>query len=226
MKKITAIETQKKNPNRVNIYLDDEFAFGLSRIVAAWLSTGQSLSDEKMIALQTEDACEVAMQKALFFLGFRARSTQEVRKNLEKHEIPEAVIELTIERLKENKLLNDEDFARAWVENRNTFRPRSRRVMAMELNRKGLDREIVQEVLKDTTGEDVLAMEAARKYLRKVQALAWQEFRQKLGGFLGRRGFSYDVCAPVVRSLWNELHSDGNPLNFNHYESDDGEEVL
>ncbi|MCX6078477.1 MAG: RecX family transcriptional regulator [Chloroflexi bacterium] len=228
MRKITAIETQKKNPNRVNICLDDQFAFGLSRLVAAWLTTGQTLTEEKIAALQMDDAREVAMQKALFFLGFRARSTQEVRKNLEKHEIPEAVIEFTLQRLRENNLLNDSEFARAWVENRNTFRPRSRRVIAMELHRKGLDVEIVQDVLNDNTAEDVLAMEAARKYLRKVQGLAWQEFRYKLGGFLGRRGFSYDVCAPVVRSLWNELHSDDNQLNNDNDDNDDSddEEVL
>ena len=226
MKKITAIEVQKKNTNRVNIYLDEQFAFGLSRLSAAWLSPGQMLTDEKIATLQNDDARDAAMQKALYFLGFRARSTQEVRKNLEKHEFPAAVIDYTIQRLQETNLLNDQEFARAWAENRNTFRPRSKRVIAIELNRKGLDRDIVQEILNENTGEDVLALEAAKKYLRKVQGLEWQEFRQKLGGFLARRGFSYDVCATVVRSLWNELHSDGYESTINTYDNDDGEEVL
>jgi regulatory protein len=218
MKKITAIEIQKKNPNRVNIYLDDQFAFGLSRLVAAWLSAGQTLSDEKIIALQAEDAREVAMQKALRFLGYRARSMQEVRANLEKHEIPDAVIDSTLKRLQENGLLNDQEFAQAWVENRNTFRPRSRRALSMELRRKGLDREIVQKVLDENVNEDALALEAARKYVRKVQGLEWQDFRQKLGGFLGRRGFSYDVIGPVLRLIWAELHPGGNQNNFDNEE--------
>jgi regulatory protein len=222
MRKITAIETQKKNPNRVSLYLDDQFAFGLSRIVAAWLSTGQTLTDEKIASLQMEDAREVAMQKALHFLGYRARSSQEVRKNLEKHEIPEAVIELTVQRLQESNLLNDQEFARNWVENRNTFRPRSRRILAIELRRKGLDDAIVQEALNENIDEQDLALEAARKHIRKVQKLAWPEFRQKLGSFLGRRGFSYEVCAPIVRSIWNELHSAAIHSNI----SDDNEEVL
>jgi regulatory protein len=220
MKKITAIEVQKKNPNRVNIYLDDQFAFGLSRIVAAWLSAGQTLSDEKIAALQTEDAREVAMQKALRFLGYRPRSMQEVRANLEKHEIPEAVIDSTLKRLQENGLLNDQDFAQAWVENRNTFRPRSRRALSMELRRKGLDDEIVQKVLDETVNEDALALEAARKYVRKVQGLEWQDFRQKLGGFLGRRGFSYSVTAQVLQKIWAELHPSGNQTYL------DNEEIL
>jgi regulatory protein len=209
MRKITAIAVQKKNPNRVNISLDDEFAFGLSRIVAAWLRLGQELSDEKIAALQNEDAREVAYVKALRFLGYRARSVQEVRENLQKHEIPETVIEEVLKRLQDTNLLNDQQFAQAWVENRNTFRPRSRRALAMELRQKGLDDEVVQDTLDNNVDENALALEAARKYARKVSQLAWPDFRQKLGGFLGRRGFSYGVVAPVLRQVWSEVHAGG-----------------
>jgi regulatory protein len=213
MKKITAIEAQKKNPNRVNISLDDEFAFGLSRIVAAWLSVGQVLSDEKIASLKIEDAREQAYQKAMRFLGYRARSVQEVRDNLQKHEIPETVIEEVLKRLQETNLLNDQEFAQAWVENRNTFRPRSRRALAMELRHKGLDDEVVQDVLDKHVDENALALEAARKHLRKVQKLEWPEFRQKLGNFLGRRGFSYGVIAPVLRQVWEEMQPGGHPID-------------
>jgi regulatory protein len=214
MRKITAISAQKKNPNRVNISLDGEYAFSLSRMVAAWLRQGQELSDEKIATLQTEDAREVAFGKALRFLGYRARSVQEVRENLQKHEIPELVIEEVIKRLQETNLLNDQQFAQAWVENRNTFRPRSRRALAMELRHKGLDDEVVQDTLNNNVDENALALEAARKYVRKVQQLDWPNFRQKLGGFLGRRGFSYGVVAPVLRQLWSEIHTDASQTNL------------
>lgn len=210
MRKITAITVQKKNPNRVNISLDDEFAFGLSRIVAAWLKLGQELSDEKIAALQNQDAREVAYTKALRFLGYRPRSVHEVRENLQKHEIPETVIEEVLKRLQDTNLLNDQQFAQAWVENRSTFRPRSRRALAMELRQKGLDDEVVQGALDDSVDENALALEAARKYVRKVQKLEWPDFRQKLGGFLGRRGFSYGVVAPVLRQVWSEVHTGGD----------------
>ncbi len=204
MPKITAIEVQKKNPNRVSISIDGQFAFGLSRIVAAWLNVGQELSEEKIAALQEEDAREVAIQKALRFLGYRARSVHEVRENLQKHKIPEPVIELTLKRLQETGLLNDQEFAQAWVENRNTFRPRSRRALTLELRRKGLEDGIIRQTLEQTADETSLARDAGRKYLRKVQGLDWPNFRNKLGGFLGRRGFSYDVIAPILRELWAE----------------------
>ncbi len=215
MKKITAIEVQKRTPNRVNVHLDGEFAFGLARIVAAWLRVGQELSDEKIEQLQAEDARERAFQQAMLILSYRARSESEIRQNLRKHEIPEPVIEQTLDRLREDGLANDSQFARAWVDNRSTFRPRSRRMMAMELRRKGLDEQVVSSATADVDDE-ALAYEAAQKRAARYKALDWNEFRKKLGDFLARRGFSYTVVAPVVTRIWNEAHRDEQ-----HYEEEE-----
>ena len=205
MKKITAIVAQKKHPNRVNIHLDGEFAFGLARITAAWLRVGQELEEKKIEQLQVEDARERALQQALLFLGYRARSESEIRQNLRKHEIPETVIEETLGRLRKDGLANDDQFARAWVENRSTFRPRSRRMMALELRQKGLDDEAMQSALEDVDDE-ALAYEAAQKRAPKLKSLEWSEFRKKLSDFLARRGFPYSVVASVVPRVWKETH--------------------
>jgi regulatory protein len=215
MKKITAIEVQKRTPNRVNIHLDGEFAFGLARIVAAWLRVGQELSEEKLELLQAEDARERAFQQAMLFLSYRARSESEIRQNLRKHEIPEPVIEQTLDRLKQDGLANDHQFARTWVENRSAFRPRSRRMMALELRQKGLDDEAVSSAVSNVDDE-ALAYEAAQKKVARYQGLEWNEFRKKLSDFLARRGFSYSVVAPVVTRLWNEAHN-----NEQHYKEED-----
>jgi regulatory protein len=215
MKKVTALVIQKRNPNRVNVHLDGEFAFGAARIVAAWLRVGAELSEEKIAQLQAEDAKERAIQQAMLFLSYRARSESEIRQNLRKHEIPEEVIEQTLERLKRDGLANDGQFARAWVENRSEFRPRSRRMMAMELRRKGLDEESTSAAL-EQVDDDALAYEAAQKKATRFKELEWVEFRKKLSEFLGRRGFSYAVIAPVVTRVWNEMHT-----NEHHYEEED-----
>lgn len=215
MKKITALEAQKRNPNRVNVYLDGEFAFGVARIVAAWLKVGDTLDDAKIEKMQAEDAQERAIQQVLLFLSYRARSESEIRKNLRKHEIPEGVIEETIARLRQDGLANDDQFARAWVENRAVFRPRSRRMMAMELRQKGLDEEIASAALEEVDDE-ALAYEAAQKKSTRFKELEWQDFRKKLSEFLARRGFSYAVIAPVVTKVWNETHK-----NEHHYEEED-----
>ncbi|HET8563951.1 MAG TPA: RecX family transcriptional regulator [Candidatus Binatia bacterium] len=215
MKKITALEAQKKNPGRVNVYLDGEFAFGLARVVAAWLKVGQELSQEKIEGLLLEDARERAFQQAMLFLSYRARSESEIRQNLRKHEIPEPVVEHTLERLRQDGLANDKQFARAWVENRSTFRPRSRRLMTMELRQKGLDDEAVQSAMQDVNDE-ALAYEAAQKKALRWKDLEWNEFRKRLSDFLARRGFSYSVVAPVVTRIWNEAHAEEH-----HYEEED-----
>jgi len=215
MKKITALVVQKRNPNRVNVHLDGEYAFGLARIVAVWLQVGQELDEEKLKRLQVEDARERAVQQALLFLSYRARSESEIRQNLRKHEMPEEVIEETIARLRQDGLANDGQFAQAWVENRSTFRPRSRRMLAMELRQKGLDDEAVSSALEDVDDEP-LAYEAAKKRAPRLKALEWVDFRKKLSEFLARRGFSYSVIAPVVTRIWNELQKNEKP-----YEEED-----
>jgi len=220
MKKITAIQVQKRNSNRVNIHLDGEYAFGLARIVAAWLQVGQLLDDDKIAKLQAEDARERAVQQALLFLSYRARSEKEIRQNLSKHDIPEAVIEETLERLRRDGFANDEKFASAWVENRSTFRPRGRRALALELRQKGIDDSTIESALEDVD-EEALAYEAGQKKARKLAQSRpetdegpskdqdWIEFRKKLSEFLARRGFSYSVIAPIVTRLWEETHADG-----------------
>ena len=216
MAKITAIEPQKRDPDRVNVHLDGEYAFSLTRIVAAWLQVGQELAEDKIAALKTGDAQERAYQQALLFLSYRARSTSEIRQNLRKHDIPAEVIEQTIERLQAERLADDDQFAKAWVENRSTFRPRSRRALALELRQKGVSDEAVQSALTDVD-EEALAYEAARKRSRRLESLDWNDFRTKLSEFLARRGFSYSVVAPVVFRIWNETHT--------QHHSSDNEEI-
>lgn len=215
MKKVTALTAQKRNPNRVNIYLDGEYAFSLARIVAAWLRVGQELDDEKIKRLQAEDAGERAVQQALLFLSYRSRSESEIRQNLHKHEIPEEIIEQTLQRLRQDGLANDDQFAQAWVENRSAFRPRSRRMMAMELRQKGLDNETVTSAL-ENVDDEAMAYEAAQKKVNRLKNLEWIDFRKKLSEFLARRGFSYSVIAPTVTRIWNELHADEH-----HFEEED-----
>ncbi len=178
-KKITAISVQKKNPNRVNIYLDGEFAFGVARITAAWLKNGDELSDEKIAKLLAEDSREWAYQQALLFLSYRARSEKEIQQNLRKHEMPEEVIEETLERLRKAGLANDNEFARMWVENRNTFRPRSKKALAIELRQKGLNDEAIQDSLSGVD-EEALAYETGLKRATRTQRSGVERVSEKI----------------------------------------------
>ncbi len=207
--KATAPKVQKRNPNRISVFLDGVFAFGISRIVGAWLRLGQDLDDNQILALQHQDTEEVALQKALTVLSFRPRSEFEVQKKLSDDGYDEKTIQSVIERLRANGLLEDRTFAQTWVENRTVFRPRSRRLMALELRQKGISDEVVQETLAEAAEDDILAYEAAHLHARKWAGLPWVEFRKKLTGFLGRRGFSFGTADAAVRRVWHELQASG-----------------
>jgi regulatory protein len=210
--KITALTMQKRNRQRVNVYLDGEFAFGLARILAAWMQVGQVLSDEKIAQLKASDEREVAYQRAIQFLNYRPRTENEIRQNLLKHGVAETVLADVIQRLQRAGLLDDKRFADAWVENRADLHPRSRRALAYELKQRGVDQQLIQQSLAQVD-DDQAAYQAALRRSRKLQGLDWQDFRKKMYGYLARRGFDYETSAPVVKRVWNELNNSPNPMN-------------
>ncbi len=191
----------------MNVYLDGEYAFGLARIVAAWLQVGEEISDEKIAELQSTDTYEVAYQQALRFLNYRARSGKEIRQNLQEKKYPPEVIEETMERLQRSGLVDDRRFARTWVENRSEFHPRSRRALKIELRQRGLEDEEIEEAIQEIDDEE-LAYQAGLKQARRFIDLEWADFRIKLSNFLARRGFNYDVISTVVKRIWDESRSD------------------
>lgn len=212
-RRITSLTVQKRNPNRVNVYLEGEFAFGLARVVAAWLYLGQELSEERIAQLQEEDSSEVAYQKALNFLSYRSRTEAEVRTNLAKADVGPELIEQAVERLKRSGLLNDQQFAETWVENRSEFRPRSRRALTYELKHKGIPEEMISAAV-EGLDEEQMAYLAARKKANKYFSLDWPGFKQKMYAYLARRGFSYEISAPIVTRIWHE-HTEEQEFDTN-----------
>jgi len=140
----------------VSVYLDNEYVFGLTKIVAAWLQVGQEITDEKIKELQEQDGPEIALQKAIHFLSYRPRSENEIRKNLKKKDIEDRVIDKVMERLQRGGLVDDLKFAEMWVENRSEFRPRGSRALRMELRQKGINDKIIEKVITNID-EDHLA---------------------------------------------------------------------
>ena len=219
---VTALKVQKRNPNRVNVYLDGDFAFGLSRIVAGWLQVGQVLDDQKIEELKSKDTGEVAYQKALQFIGHRPRSEAEVIKRLEKHGFENDVIESVMVRLRSQNLVGDLDFARLWVDNRSTFRPRGRRALTVELKQKGVSEQDIHKALEGMQDEETLAYRVALKQANRLRGLEWFVFRRKLGERLARRGFGYDAIRPVVERIWSELQDEnGSDVPEDEYNNEE-----
>lgn len=202
--KITALKVQKHDQERINIFLDGEFAFGCSRIIAAWLHVGQELSAEKIEQLKTAEFHEHTYQLAINYISFRERSEAEIRQYLQKHGISEENTQITLERLRNNGLVDDTRFSKTWIENRNTFRPRSQRALKYELARKGISNDQIQTAV-SLVDDDEMAYQAARQQAHRLAQLPWPTFRKKILGTLARRGFSYDTSALAATRIWEEL---------------------
>jgi regulatory protein len=209
-KTITAIKAQKRNPNRVNIELDGEYAFSLSRIVCAWLKVGDHLTEEKTASLTEVDANEEAFQKALKLISYRPRTEFEIRDKLVEYRFTSTQIEATVEKLQQFGLLHDADFAKKWVENRNISHPRSQRLIGYELKRKGVAGELIAAALQDSSDDSELAHLAADQYARRLSGLDWITFKKKLSAYLVRRGFNYGTIIPAVQKIWEQYQTAGN----------------
>lgn len=211
-KTITAIRFQKRDKDRVNLFLDGAYAFPLPAVVAADLRIGQRLSEREIGTLKEADLHSRGYNRALRFLAVRPRSQAEVRRNLEAfrpregRRLSEAQIESIIARLHEQEFLDDRAFARFWVEQRNRFRPVAPRALRYEMRLKGVDDSVAEEIIDEMSDAASACEAAARSRLYR-----WREetdpmqFRRKMASFLQRRGFGWDVAGEVVDRIWQEL---------------------
>ena len=204
MGKVTALSVQKRNRERVNVYIDDEFAFGLAYVAAAHLRIGQELSPDEINELQSQDTVEKAKDSAYTLISLRPRSTAEIQQSLKKKGYDPDVIEQVINRLVDLDFLNDETFAQYWVEQRDSFKPRSHMALRQELQQKGISRDIIDAAL-TASDETSAARAAAEKKARLLTRYEEDEFKKKLGQFLQRRGFSYGLIKDIIDELWQEI---------------------
>ncbi len=205
--RITSLQFQKRTDERVNVYLNDMYAFALPVLEAARLKVGQMLTDDDIARLQQVDTVAKAYDKAVAFLSVRPRSTAEVRKRLQEAEVDEAALEAVLARLTEQGYLNDAEFARYWVENRQQFRPKGEQALRQELRRAGVDNEAIDETLAGLDTSEA-AYNAARTKAERLRLLAEQDpsaFKQKLGNFLLRRGFTYDIVREITNRILREF---------------------
>lgn len=214
MPTITRLEQQQHDTERVNVYLDDEFAFGINIMDAVSLRKGQVLSEAEIAELRHKDAIVKAADHIANLLSYRPQSTQEVRQKLSKKgSYEEIVIEAAIERMSRMGYLDDRSFARFWIESRSRSKPLGKQALRYELRQKGIADALVQELLDELVDESDAAYQAAEGRVRRMRGSTQREFKQKLGAFLQRRGFRYDAVNQALNQLIEEL-SESEPDFF------------
>jgi regulatory protein len=202
-KQVSALTAQQRSNDRINVFLDGQYAFSLQLKAAAHLRVGQKLNPNDIERLLHEDECLRAYQKALGHLAGRPHSQSEIARFLMSKRFSQEAIDAAMLRLQQDGLVDDADFARFWTENRTAFRPRSARAIRFELRQKGVANEEIDAALVEVDDEEA-AWAAIQPKLNAWSNLAPEEFNRKVQGFLGRRGFDFETVRATLQRIQRE----------------------
>ncbi|MEK7127144.1 MAG: RecX family transcriptional regulator [Patescibacteria group bacterium] len=202
---ITKLEYQKRDPNRVNVFVDGNFAVGIdaNEVLNLKLYANKEISQEELNNIVGQSEFGKMFNFAINFISFRPRSEYEVRFRLKRKfkDSGPGQNDDVINKLKKIKLLDDEVFAKWFVDQRNTFRPKGKRVLEQELRIKGIKPEIIKKVLsEDETSE----FEKALGLISKKKLTD----REKIIRFLGSRGFPWDIINDVIAKIGKTNYND------------------
>lgn len=200
---ITALKLQRRKNNRVSVFINDQYTFGIQNIIAAGLKVGQELSEADIARLKDEDEEQRAYERALRYLSRRPHSEKEIADKLSRNRIEINVQDRVLKRLRKASLVDDGEFARVWVENRQVFRPRSGRMLKSELRGKGVSKEAIEAAL-EGLDEVEAALTVARKASKRYGDLTEEASNRRLRKFLARRGFSYELISSTLSILMND----------------------
>lgn len=190
---------------RVRILFEDGLSLTVSEEAASGIIKGDELNRETGEALRLEQELLGAWDRALGFIKFRPRSSREVVNYLRDKKYPEHVIDQTVERLANGKILDDEAFARYWVNNRELFKPRGMHGLRWELKQKGIPDAFIEGAL-SVIDEEASAWAAVESRLKVWERLEKGVFKKKMVSFLMRRGFSYEISAATFRRAWASMN--------------------
>lgn len=149
--------------------------------------------------IDSEENRDRAFNYSLKYLSFRARSTKEIKDYLVRKNFIEATIDAAIQKLNELKFLNDEGFAKAWIESRQKHKGKSKFVLKQELRIKGIDSGMIDHTLQEAQEDFETARILFEKKKKLFQGLSKIEFKKRMGAYLQRRGFTWEIIKKLLR---------------------------
>jgi regulatory protein len=201
---ITDLQVQKNDADRISVFVDGEFAFGVHKdvVVKHRLTTGQTLTPEDREAVLTDEETVQAKQTALDYLAYKPRTETEVRRKLQESDTPPPVVEEVIARMHDLGYLDDEEYAQDYAHNRFSNKGYGPIRIRRELVKRGVDRGLADRAVDDLFAEvdpTAAAREHAEKYWPRIaDEDDPRRQKQKLHDYLRRRGFSADTIYPLL----------------------------
>jgi len=200
---ITAINSQRRNPNRYSIFIDGEFVLGIDEktVEDMDLRVGKLVDEKDLKKITSQEELNKAQAYALMLLGYRERSLREIKMRMRQKGYEEKLIEKVVKYLKDRNLINDKRFTRLWAESRLKKGYGSWRIQS-ELEQKGVNREMADEILKDLysgINEVQIALDLVEK--KRWVSKEPQRLTERVSNLLRRRGFSFEVISNVVEEI-------------------------
>ena len=194
--KITKLEVQKKNKNRVNLYLNEEFYCGLSleAVVKYNLKVGQEIEEQKLEFLQTDSEKEIAQNKAISYISKYQKTEKELKDYLIKKGFDEEIVFEVIKKLKEYSFVDDDIYAKNFIKSKS--KRSGKRKLSFELKKRGIDENLINENIKEYADDSETILPLCEKYLKNKPRD--YKTKQKAYRFLSSRGF---VSEDIIRAL-------------------------
>lgn len=201
MAKITKITAQKR-AGRYNIYLDGKFAFPVSEevLIKYRLLKGVELDKEQVAAVKRADNQSKVYARALDYLSYQPRTAAEKAKKLTDLEATSDQITTVLERLKRERLVDDQQYAKSYVRTMVNTSLKGPKVISQKLAQKGVARVDIEAGLTEFTADQqsTNASKLARKLYRRYHRLSARQRRQKVEQALATQGYSFDLARQVA----------------------------
>ncbi len=203
MGRITAISSQRRNPDRYSIFIDGEFVLGIDKktVEDMDLRVGKLLDEKDLKKITSQEELNKAQAYALMLLGYRERSLREIKIRMRQKGYEEKLVEKVVKYLKDRNLINDKRFTQLWAESR-IKKGYGRWRIQSELEQKGVNREITDEILKDLySGIDEVQVALALVEKKRWVSKEPPRLTERVSNLLRRRGFSFEVISNVVEKI-------------------------
>ncbi|HPG92497.1 MAG TPA: RecX family transcriptional regulator [Clostridia bacterium] len=199
MSKITKIEIQKRNKDKVNLFLDDEFRCGLTAesIVRARLKVGDEISENQLNEIFLTSESEIAFNKACDYISRSMKTVKQIRDWLTNKGFEQSVVSNVVNKLKEYRYVDDNMYAELYINS--NVSTKGKRRLTVELTQKGINKELAEQTV-ETLSDEKLSENAntlAEKYMRNKEPTT--QNLVKLQRYLLSRGYDYETVNAIIR---------------------------
>lgn len=208
--KITKIERQKRNEEKVNVYVDEKYRFSMtlnSLLGIDGIKVGDEITEDDIMRLQQKDEGQLALLKVFDIVSRSLQTEYNIRKKLIEKKFSDEAIDYAIEKAKGYNYINDETYVKSFVQYRAIPNKWGEKKVLQELYLKGIDRQFAEPIVKEYCEDYIMfenACALAKKKLNSLKGLEEYKQRNKIYYYLSMKGYSYDIISSVLNKIFEE----------------------